>query len=347
MNKKGLTLVELLAVIVALAIIALIATPIIRGTLEDIKSNADMESARAHIEAATNFYNRSFMNESFKEKLGSDILDDLEMTNKAKEGTVTVDKDGKVRMAVVINNKCYKKDYDDTDINVSDNIEECTFYTPTRCFEYEKGYFGYYGNEYRNVIKLTNYLCNGINGYEEITDVVIPPKIENYPVAILDETFKGNKIIKKVVLPNTLDDIGYYTFYETELTSVGPIGSGADIEIPNSVAIIGYNSFGFSKVTSVVLPKGITSIYEWAFAYDNISNIVIPSSVMRMDSYAFIGVDNLTTVTFENPIGWTAKCSSIYPSSCGTDAQSLDLSNPSTNATYLKDTYKSYNWTRN
>ena len=49
--KKGFTLIELLAVIVILAIIALIATPIILGVINDAKENANKRSAENYIRA--------------------------------------------------------------------------------------------------------------------------------------------------------------------------------------------------------------------------------------------------------------------------------------------------------
>ena len=48
--KKGFTLIELLAVIVILAIIALIATPIIMGIIEDSKKNSAIESVRLYVD---------------------------------------------------------------------------------------------------------------------------------------------------------------------------------------------------------------------------------------------------------------------------------------------------------
>lgn len=48
MNKKGFTLVELLAVTVILAVIALISTPLITNTIATVRKNADRESARSY-----------------------------------------------------------------------------------------------------------------------------------------------------------------------------------------------------------------------------------------------------------------------------------------------------------
>ena len=50
-NNKGFTLIELLAVIVILAVIALIATPIIMGVIEDARKQADKDSAYGYIKA--------------------------------------------------------------------------------------------------------------------------------------------------------------------------------------------------------------------------------------------------------------------------------------------------------
>lgn len=50
-NTKGFTLVELLAVIVILAIIALIATPIILNVIDSAKKNAAVNSAYGYMEA--------------------------------------------------------------------------------------------------------------------------------------------------------------------------------------------------------------------------------------------------------------------------------------------------------
>ena len=54
MRNKGFTLIELLAVIVILAIIALIATPIILGIIKDTKKEADKRSVEMYAKALEN-----------------------------------------------------------------------------------------------------------------------------------------------------------------------------------------------------------------------------------------------------------------------------------------------------
>ncbi len=60
--KKGFTLIELLAVIVILAIIALIATPIVLGIIEDTKESATLRSAEMYLSSVEN----SIMRENMK-----------------------------------------------------------------------------------------------------------------------------------------------------------------------------------------------------------------------------------------------------------------------------------------
>lgn len=51
MKNKGFTLIELLAVIVILAVIALIATPIILGIISDSKQQADLRTIEGYAKA--------------------------------------------------------------------------------------------------------------------------------------------------------------------------------------------------------------------------------------------------------------------------------------------------------
>ena len=64
MSKKGFTLIELLAVIVILAIIALIATPIIIGIINDAKKQSEDRSAELYLDAAKKAIARYQINNS-------------------------------------------------------------------------------------------------------------------------------------------------------------------------------------------------------------------------------------------------------------------------------------------
>ena len=71
--KKGFTLIELLAVIVILAIIALIATPIVLDIIEDSKNSSIRESVNMYKSAAENAIATSAMNDGLED--GTYIID--------------------------------------------------------------------------------------------------------------------------------------------------------------------------------------------------------------------------------------------------------------------------------
>src|SRR5574344_929648 len=72
-NNKAFTLIELLAVIVILAIIALIATPIILGVIENAKKGAAANSALGYIDAVEKEIVRKQINDIIMETGTIDI----------------------------------------------------------------------------------------------------------------------------------------------------------------------------------------------------------------------------------------------------------------------------------
>ena len=88
-NKNAFTLIELLAVIVILAIVALIATPIILGIIRDAKENANKRSAENYIDAI----NTSIV---------SSALDNKKISN----GEYNILSDGNICLGILVNNVC-------------------------------------------------------------------------------------------------------------------------------------------------------------------------------------------------------------------------------------------------
>ena len=126
MKKRGFTLIELLAVIVILAIIALITVPVIFSIINSARLETDKRSAENYIKAAEQYFAINSLEDSMLS--GVDLFSKIEVNGKkATSGNIVVDEDGNVQMAIVINDRCFKKYYTDTidNIIISDDIEHC------------------------------------------------------------------------------------------------------------------------------------------------------------------------------------------------------------------------------
>jgi prepilin-type N-terminal cleavage/methylation domain-containing protein len=87
MNKKGLTLIELLGVIIVLGIIAAISFPAINGVINNSRKDAVSENANSFVNAALSLANEEYLlNDSL---LGLD--DDVAGTATATTVTITIE----------------------------------------------------------------------------------------------------------------------------------------------------------------------------------------------------------------------------------------------------------------
>src|SRR5574344_326148 len=123
-NKvKGFTLIELLAVIVILAIIV---TPIVTGIINKSKDCADLRSAEAYVKSADDYFEES---KSLNSPLNVNVIDNLELSNKKAEkgSSVIVGSNGKVDLAIIIRDKCYRKTGSQSisDIEVTTDLDVC------------------------------------------------------------------------------------------------------------------------------------------------------------------------------------------------------------------------------
>ena len=121
--------------------------------------------------------------------------------------------------------------------------------------------------------------------YYEYLDYIVEDSV------IRAETFKGDKELTSITIPDSVTSIGYCAFYDcSSLTS---------ITIPNSVTSIGeYAFYGCSSLTSITIPNSVTSIGRYAFyGCSNLTSITIPSSIAEIGRSTFSGCSNLTSIT--------------------------------------------------
>ena len=162
---------------------------------------------------------------------------------------------------------------------------------------------------------------------ETFSDVNIILNLENCTELEQIKHFlsKENYNIKSIKLPNSLKTIGAYSFSNwyglTEVDipdGVTTIENGAfsmnmksnwvnnlvryehisnlsSINIPKSVSSIGDNAFYGTSIKNINIPDNVTTIGNGAFAYTKINSITIPKSVTSMSLY-FSWCENLKTV---------------------------------------------------
>ena len=121
MKKKGFTLIELLAVIVILAIIALIASPIIINTIEESNRKSAVLSVGEFIKASKTYYSNELTNNKGVFNENQDLTLNLPTTiiptdgDPMDDGKVLIKTDGNVLITELIETNKFYCGYDDKD----------------------------------------------------------------------------------------------------------------------------------------------------------------------------------------------------------------------------------------
>lgn len=112
---------------------------------------------------------------------------------------------------------------------------------------------------------------------------------------IPDGAFSGRWALDKVVLPSTLRTIGSRAFYETRLTS---------IDIPKGVTSIrDYAFYNSQKLEKADLPDSLTSIGEYAFnRCFSLQSVKIPAKLTTVSRSAFQSCQSLANLELHDSI---------------------------------------------
>ena len=126
-------------------------------------------------------------------------------------------------------------------------------------------------------------------------------------------------VFASVTIPDSVNTIGSYAFYDCRRLASVTIGNGVTvigdrafrdcisltgITIPDSVTAIGDEAFyRCTGLTSVTLPASVTSIGDQAFnSCTGLTEITIPDSVTSIGDRAFGGCTGLTSVTIPDSV---------------------------------------------
>lgn len=137
-----------------------------------------------------------------------------------------------------------------------------------------------------------------------LTSITLPEGLKEIPTAC----FYNCHDLETVILPTTLEVIGYYAFYITGINHISlheglkEIKYGAfahtfieQVEVPSTCSIFHFNN---SDVKTVKLPEGITTIPGSSFyACGALDNINLPSTIRSIEEKAFAGCTSLKEIT--------------------------------------------------
>ena len=255
MKNKGFTLIELLAVIVILAIIALIATPIVINMIGNAKDSSDERSAELYLDAVEQAVARKNLTEEFSPstctiqsdgnlKCDGDTLLEVQVENtKPTSGTITFEKGKIIGYNFTLGSK--------------ENVKLVP--TTESCFTTQDTDGG---------VSIIGYKC-GSGASNEVLDVVIPNTINGKTVVAIGEHAFQARV-------HTAH--GIFEFYGMGLTSV---------VIPKGVASIGNEAFSGNQLVSATISEGVTSIGNEAFYNNKLTSVTIPTTVTTIGSSVF------------------------------------------------------------
>ncbi|MBQ7210076.1 MAG: leucine-rich repeat domain-containing protein, partial [Paludibacteraceae bacterium] len=171
-------------------------------------------------------------------------------------------------------------------------------------------YIGY--NAFSECTSLTAVYIFDLSAWCKVTyNEYMNPSYDN-PLNYAHNLYLNGDLIKDLVIPDSITNIGKYAFYGcSSLTSV---------TIPNSVTHIGYRAFGgCNNITSINYigsledwfnkkwyPSDISQNYDLLLNGVEQTSITIPNSITNIGACAFDGCSSLTSVTIPNSVTYIA-----------------------------------------
>lgn len=113
--------------------------------------------------------------------------------------------------------------------------------------------------------------------------------------------FGGNQSVKKIVLPESLREIGDYAFFGCTNLKEVVFNSGS------TILSVGNYTFAETGLDSIVIPTGVTSIGNYAFSGSALKSVEFKGTIAGMGNYLFYACENLTTVVLPDNFGTIGK----------------------------------------
>lgn len=148
-----------------------------------------------------------------------------------------------------------------------------------------------------------------------LTDMVIPDTTpEGLPITRIGDNAFYRRKLTSVVIPNTVESIGYDAFGVCALKEVKLPDALKDIEgfafynnklekveFGNNVKTIEPSAFALNNLENVDLPDSVEEIGASAFYKNSLTELKVPKSIKKLDMYAFCK-NNIKNVDVPNTI---------------------------------------------
>ena len=132
MNKKGFTMVELIAIVIILAAMSLITFTAYNTIIKNTTISNEKDLVRNIIMEANVLYNDYVLKDKQEQLVNKNIFDLIKIEDKPSSGYLIINDYGNVAIAILIDDRCYKKDYENNTINLLEtiNCEDLESYKP-------------------------------------------------------------------------------------------------------------------------------------------------------------------------------------------------------------------------
>ena len=280
--RKGFTLIELLAVIVILAIIALIATPIVLNIISDTKESSKLRGAEFYLDAVEQSVTMQMIKDSSFKPESCGIQSDGNLICDGKQVKVSVK--GEKPTGGTINFEKGKI----TDIELMFN-EEIIVKENNELVNLESGLYDEEGNliaSWEELVK--DYKINLEKDY--LGELNTPLTEESQRPGFILSNDEKLKRGTKLVIDNSVKKIGK--------GALGHCITLKEVVIGNGVTSIGGRAFsGCTSLEKITISNSVTSIGNYAFSRcTSLEKITISNSVTSIGNYAFSNCINLKDV---------------------------------------------------
>lgn len=282
MNKKGFTMVELLAVLILLGVVAIIAIPTVNRSIKNSREKARVAQEEIILDAAQSYASE---NTDLLPKKGITLfkVDDLLAMNYIdSSNSENIAESDYASMCVKVRYNSKYNQYQYQIADCSDNINE-------DCFSYTIE-----GSGDEKYAKITEYTWDDVDFCP--MDVVIPATLGGYdvkyiaPSAFYREGAEPKLSSVDFSLVTELIGIGTNAFKYNNIKEV-------DLSMLTKIDYVGSAAFENNMIESVEFSDSITEINGAAFAHNYLTTVTLPDNLENMNGNAFY--DNSLTGTLD------------------------------------------------